>query len=160
MHPHRKHHEQMALALQNLISTRPGPKPVCAILNTMMGWSTEVFAKFHIPTVAFFTSGACSAAIERSTTTISGPKKMGPPKLGNQPPWVEEVEGVIALLINTCDDLESPFIRYLSDQIGKLVWGVGPLCPNSIGSQQQQAHFFTTMNFVPTTGSQMLPKTR
>ena len=35
----------------------------------------------------------------------------------------------MALLINPCDDLESPFIRYISDQIGKPVWGVGPLLP-------------------------------
>ncbi|KAM4073267.1 hypothetical protein ACJW30_10G005500 [Castanea mollissima] len=179
MHHHFKHHEQMALALQNLLSTRPGPKPVCAILDVMMGCSTEVFAKFHIPTVGFFTSGACSAAIECATWKshkeldtikpgetrllpglpedmaisysdlkrrphgppggpppgppprpfIGGPKKMGPPKPGSQPMWVEEVEGVIALLINTCDDLESPFIRYISDQVGKPVWGVGPLLP-------------------------------
>ncbi|XP_075640970.1 scopoletin glucosyltransferase-like [Castanea sativa] len=185
MHHHFKHHEQMALALQNLLSTRPGPKPVCAILDVMMGWSTEVFAKFHIPTVGFFTSGACSAAIECATWKshkeldtikpgetrllpglpedmaisysdlkrrphgppggpppgpppplsggprpfIGGPKKMGPPKPGSQPMWVEEVEGVITLLINTCDDLESPFIRYISDQVGKPVWGVGPLLP-------------------------------
>ncbi|KAM3686475.1 hypothetical protein ACJW31_10G005300 [Castanea mollissima] len=179
MHHHFKHHEQMALALQNLLYTRPGPKPVCAILDVMMGWSTEVFAKFHIPTVGFFTSGACSAAIECATWKshkeldtikpgetrllpglpedmaisysdlkrrphgppgrpppgppprpfIGGLKKMGPPKPGSQPMWVEEVEGVIALLINTCDDLESPFIRYISDQVGKPVWGVGPLLP-------------------------------
>ena len=36
MHQHRKHHEQMALALQNLLSTRPRPKPVCAILDIMI----------------------------------------------------------------------------------------------------------------------------
>jgi hypothetical protein len=58
-----------------------------------------------------------------------GPKKMGPPKLGNQPPWVDEIEGVIALLINTCEDLEHPFIHYLSQQIEKPVWGMGPLLP-------------------------------
>lgn len=151
-----------------------------------MSWTAEVFGKFHVPTVAFFTSGACSAAMEYATWKAhpqdmqpgevrllsglpedlalthldlkrrphgppgpplptgggppgpgptfpgppgAGPMKMGPPKPGNQPPWVEEVRGTIALMINTCDDLESPFISYLAHQIGKPVWGVGPLLP-------------------------------
>lgn len=41
-------------------------------------------------------------------------------------------------MINTCDELERPFIEYLAGQIGKPVWGVGPLLPEqywkSIGS--------------------------
>ncbi|GMY29577.1 scopoletin glucosyltransferase-like [Fagus crenata] len=193
MHQHHKHHGEMSVALENILSTRP--KPAFAILDIMMSWSAPVFEKFHIPTVAFFTSGACSAAMEYATwkthtedlkpgevcllpglpedmaVTYSdlkrrphghgppgppgppppssggpggppgfgpggppgfgpGSKKMGPPpQPGFQPPWLTEVEGVIALLINTCEDLEGPFIHYISNQIGKPVWGVGPLLP-------------------------------
>lgn len=58
-----------------------------------------------------------------------GPGKGGPPKQGDQPPWVEEVKGSIAMLINTCDDLERPFIEYLANQKGVPVLGVGPLLP-------------------------------
>ncbi|XP_040986823.1 scopoletin glucosyltransferase-like [Juglans microcarpa x Juglans regia] len=190
MHQHRRHHGNLALGLENLLSARaksPNPElPVCAILDVMMSWSAEVFQKFNVPTVAFFTSGACSAAIEHAmwkahpldiqpgevrllpglpenmALTQSdlkqrphgppgpppptggappgrgadfhpppgpGPKMMGPPKPGQQPPWVEEVKNTIALLINTCDDLERPFISYLTHQVGKPVWGVGPLLP-------------------------------
>lgn len=58
-----------------------------------------------------------------------GPGKMGPPRLGEQPPWMEEVRETIAVMINTCDDLERPFISYIANHIGKPVWGVGPLLP-------------------------------
>ncbi|GMY29578.1 UDP-glycosyltransferase 73B4-like [Fagus crenata] len=64
---HRRLHAEMALALENLLSTRSGPKPVCVILDILMGWAISVFAKFHIPIVAFFTSGASSAAMEYAT---------------------------------------------------------------------------------------------
>lgn len=54
----------------------------------------------------------------------------GPPKPGDQPPWVPLIEGSIALMFNTCDGLEHPFINYLENQIGIPVWGVGPLLPD------------------------------
>lgn len=53
----------------------------------------------------------------------------GPPGPGQKPRWLDEVEGSVALLINTCDDLEKSFINYVATQIGKPVWGVGPLLP-------------------------------
>lgn len=53
----------------------------------------------------------------------------GPPKPGDRPPWVPEIEGSIALMFNTCDDLERPFIDYMSSQMGLPTWGVGPLLP-------------------------------
>ena len=150
-----------------------------------MSWSQEVFDKFQIPTVAIFTSGACSAALEYASwkartedmkpgeirllpglpeemaLTYSDLKRRphnppppsgggpppplggahpfggGPPpfpgagfpKLGDMPRWLEETKGTIALMINTCDDLERPFINYIANQIEKPVWGVGPLLP-------------------------------
>lgn len=53
----------------------------------------------------------------------------GPPGLDEKPRWVDEVEGSIALLINTCDKLERLFIDYIAEQIKLPVWGVGPLLP-------------------------------
>lgn len=57
------------------------------------------------------------------------PRGGGPPKPGDRPPWVPEVEGSIALMFNTCDDLERPFIEYMRSQMGMPAWGVGPLLP-------------------------------
>lgn len=53
----------------------------------------------------------------------------GPIGPGQKPKWLDELEGSVALVINTCDDLEHAFINYLATQIGKPVWGVGPLLP-------------------------------
>ncbi|KAJ4711160.1 Glycosyltransferase [Melia azedarach] len=178
--PQHQHvmHSQMAQGFENLLSKRV---PVCVVIDVMMGWTADVFKKFQVPIVAFFTSGACSAALEyamwqahldpedikpgeiRSLPGLPenlglsrsdiqgrphphnhhggpppphspppgapGPKKLGPPTPGDQPMWIAETEGSIALMINTCDDLEQPFIKYLANQLGKPVWGVGPLLP-------------------------------
>nr|GEV71542.1 UDP-glucosyl transferase 73B2-like [Tanacetum cinerariifolium] len=62
----------------------------------------------------------------------------GPPGPGSKPRWVDEVDGSVALLINTCDDLERVFIEYLGEEAKIPVWGVGPLLPEqywkSVGS--------------------------
>lgn len=55
--------------------------------------------------------------------------KHGPPGPGQKPKWLDEIEGSMALLINTCDELEHDFINYIGTQTGKPVWGVGPLLP-------------------------------
>ncbi|KAG6397169.1 hypothetical protein SASPL_143334 [Salvia splendens] len=61
-----------------------------------------------------------------------------PPRLGQHTRWMDETEGSAALLINTCEGLESPFLEYLAGQGEKPVFGVGPLLPGtfwkSIGS--------------------------
>ncbi|KAK6934898.1 UDP-glucuronosyl/UDP-glucosyltransferase [Dillenia turbinata] len=208
-----KHFHQV---LEEFLSGRA--KPVCAVIDVMMGWSKDVFAKFQIPTVSFFTSGACCSALEYGAwkcnaaelnpgeTRIipglpeeialtysdlqrkphwphvgglppgapggpfpgpppgvgfpnhpgggppSGPptgpgcpnqpgggsRRFGPAVPGQQPPWLQEIEGAIAILLNTCDELEGPFIEYVAHKIGVPVWGVGPLLPdeywNSAGS--------------------------
>uniref|UniRef100_A0A5B6Z4U5 Glycosyltransferase n=1 Tax=Davidia involucrata TaxID=16924 RepID=A0A5B6Z4U5_DAVIN len=60
-----------------------------------------------------------------------GSKRLrGPPLPGDPAPWVAEVESSIAILINTCDDLERPFLDYVANLTGKPVWGVGPLLPD------------------------------
>ncbi|KAM5573666.1 UDP-glucosyl transferase 73B2-like [Rosa sericea] len=194
--PHHRHHGQMAVGLEKLLSTRnespDSVRPICAVLDNMMSWTSETFHKFEIPAVSFFTSGACSAAMEYAlwkahpievkpgetlllpelpeemAVTVSdikrrsrrppfpiggggppggpggpgagfpphgpphggpGPRRMGPPKPGDQPMWLEEIEQSIGVMINTCDELEHPFIEYVSNKIEKPVWGVGPLLP-------------------------------
>ncbi|GAY68634.1 hypothetical protein CUMW_265650, partial [Citrus unshiu] len=45
------------------LSTRePETRPICAVIDVMMGWTADVFKNFEGPIVGFFTSGACSAA--------------------------------------------------------------------------------------------------
>ncbi|KAB5573804.1 hypothetical protein DKX38_000998 [Salix brachista] len=66
--PPHGHHNQMAESLEDLISARSlnpvSRKPACVIVDVMMSWNLEVFAKYEVPTIGFFTSGACSAAME------------------------------------------------------------------------------------------------
>nr|AMQ26132.1 UDP-glycosyltransferase 50 [Pueraria montana var. lobata] len=172
-------HDELAPELEHILSHNP-TRPVCAIVDIMMTSSVPVFAKFRIPTVAFFTSAACYASMELTawkahplnlkpgeTRLLPGlpenmaithsdlkqrphhpppvasapphhggglrfpPPPLGraPPKMGDPPPWVEEVQETIALMINTCDDLERPFVNYIANHFKKPVWGVGPLLP-------------------------------
>ncbi|XP_028759487.1 scopoletin glucosyltransferase-like [Neltuma alba] len=180
LHAHRRIHAQLALGIEKLLSVGPDnpnpPRPICAILDVMMNWLSDSFQKFQVPTVAFFTSGACSAALEYAIWKANpedikpgeirllpglpddvalassdlkrrphgppppddggppldigaGPRMRGPPKPGDQPPWLEDARKTNAMMINTCDDLERPFIEYIAKQTGKPVWGVGPLLP-------------------------------
>ncbi|XP_061996981.1 UDP-glycosyltransferase 73C7-like [Rosa rugosa] len=182
---------QAAQDLDRHLANRPAtaPRPLCAVIDFQMGWSKEVFWKFDVPVVGFFTFGACAAAMEwgswkvqagdirpdeirpipglpeEMALTISDLKRKaggpggpppggpngppggpggpggppggggkgggGPPKPGNRPPWVPEVEGSVALMFNTCDYLERPFINYMTEQMGIPTWGVGPLLPES-----------------------------
>ncbi|XP_042490349.1 LOW QUALITY PROTEIN: abscisate beta-glucosyltransferase-like [Macadamia integrifolia] len=201
------HHQNMAQPLADLLSCRSkqlgSSIPICAIVDVMMSWSNETIRSFKIPIISFFTSGACSAAMEYATWKLQAlpekptpgliiplpglPEDMSltfsdlthrdppppphdngpppphhhggggggggrgrgapgggrgggggggflpppgpPPTPGHRPPWVSETEDSLALLINTCDDLERPFIEYVANQMGKPVWGVGPLLP-------------------------------
>ncbi|KAI9071668.1 hypothetical protein K1719_046360 [Acacia pycnantha] len=70
------------------------------------------------------------------------PRMRGPPKPGDHPPFLEHARKTNATMINTCDDLERPFIEYIAKQTGKPIWGVGPLRPSIIGNPQ--ALSFTT----------------
>ncbi|XP_077247516.1 putative UDP-glucosyl transferase 73B6 [Tasmannia lanceolata] len=198
--------EPFADLLSQKFNGSDSPPPVCIIVDIMMSWIKEIVEKFKIPTVSFFTSGACSAAMEFAvwklrpvnpkpgeTLTLPGlpedlsltfsdlnqadrpppshnsaggqpppphgfagghpppphgfagghpPPPHGfagghpdgghrppPNHHGGRPPWVGEMEGSIALLMNTCDDLERPFIDYVARETGKPVFGVGPLLP-------------------------------
>ncbi|XP_073144467.1 UDP-glycosyltransferase 89A2-like [Henckelia pumila] len=51
---------------------------------------------------------------------------------GQAPRWLEEIDDFKALLINTCHDLEGPFLDYLANQIDTVpVLGIGPLLPET-----------------------------
>lgn len=180
--------QQAAHDLEHHLATRSTapdvPRPLCAIIDFQMAWTKEVFWKFDVPVIGFFTFGACAAAMEWGAWKVQagdirpdeirqipglpeemaltysdlkrkpfgppgggpkgppggGPKGPpggggkgggGPPKPGNRPPWVPEVEGSIALMFNTCDYLERPFIDYMTEQLGMPTWGVGPLLPET-----------------------------
>lgn len=185
--PFRQDHQRMGGGIENFLAERYGgpdkTRPDCVVVDVMMSWSKEMFAKMGIPTVSFFTCGACSAAMEFAAwknkaddmkpgeTRIlpglpehmalshsetqrrhrhgprgppphphhgNGFRRNGPPGPGmspgpigpgRRPHWLDGVESSIAVLINTCDDLERPFIDYLSNQIQKPIWGVGPSLP-------------------------------
>ncbi|CAK9153282.1 unnamed protein product [Ilex paraguariensis] len=218
--PLHGHHQALAQGIKSFLSTRNQDpvqiRPSCAVIDVMMSWSKEIFAKFDIPAVSFFTSGACPSAMDYAAwkakvadlkqgeirilpglpegmalsfsdiqrrprgpppnvngkggphrppggmgrgppgpSELGGPfgppggmrrgppgpgelggpfgppggMRRGPPGPGGQPRWVDEVEGSIALLINTNEDFEGPFISYLASQVGKPVWGVGPMLP-------------------------------
>ncbi|XP_065874314.1 UDP-glycosyltransferase 89B2-like [Euphorbia lathyris] len=134
------------------------PHPVYAVVDFQMGWTKHVFWKLEIPVISLFTFGAAAAAMEWGAWKVNageigeGESRMipglpevmvirdldlrrktsggrGPPKPGDRPPWVPQIEGAVGLMFNTCDDLESVFIRYMEDQLGLPAWGVGPLLP-------------------------------
>ncbi|XP_047325380.1 UDP-glycosyltransferase 89A2-like [Impatiens glandulifera] len=167
--------QEMGREIESLLSQIGTSIVSIAVIDVMMMGSVRwVFRKFGIPVVAFFTSGACSAAMEygifkagaydvkpgqvrvlpglpeNMAVTVSdiellpppgGPHHHGPdisqpppPRHPMQssprpPPWIDEVRESIALLINTCDELEGQFLTFIGDQVGIPVWGVGPLLP-------------------------------
>ncbi|KAL7122602.1 hypothetical protein ACP275_01G054500 [Erythranthe tilingii] len=105
---------------------------------------------FNIPVISFFTFGACAAAMEWGAWKSLGGCSLhlspgeihlipGLPVETNityhdlarrRAPPVPLVEGSIAFMFNTCEDLEHTFITYLANQMGLPVWGVGPLLPS------------------------------
>ncbi|KAJ8754386.1 hypothetical protein K2173_002837 [Erythroxylum novogranatense] len=200
---HHDRHGHMSQGLETLlsaISQQPNTRlPICALVDVMMSSTSEAFKRFEIPTIGFFTSGACSAAMEYAMWKakvkelkpgevclfdglpedmalsdldlkwrhrdhpgggvpppppggligapppppggligapppppggLMGAPPLGPPRQGDRPPWLEAAEGSIAFMYNTCDELESEFLRYIADQTAKPVWGVGPLLPD------------------------------
>lgn len=54
-------------------------------------------------------------------------KKSFPTQPGDEPPWVEAIKVTIAILVNTYDELEHPFLEYLAKQTRLPVWGIGLL---------------------------------
>ncbi|XP_062025516.1 scopoletin glucosyltransferase-like [Rosa rugosa] len=169
LHCHHAHHSQIAVGLEKLLHDPDSVRPLYAVVDMKMSWTFEIFNRYEIPAVSFFTSGSCSAAMEYAmwkaqpldikagetrllpglpqemAITVSdlkrqrfppepprkkfGAERHHPTNPGDKPPWLEEIEPCMGVLINTCNDLEYPFIEYVSNNIGKPVWGVGPLLP-------------------------------
>ncbi|XP_071705219.1 UDP-glucosyltransferase 29-like [Rutidosis leptorrhynchoides] len=156
--PLDQQNKHMGEGIKSFLSTRSGPKPTCAIVDIMMSWCKEIFVDHELPVVTFFTSGATFTALDHgrwkakvgemkpgeirelpglptemavSFEDLSkGPRgRPGRPGPGSKPRWVDEAAGSVALLINTCDDLELVFIDYIAEQAKVPVWGVGPLLP-------------------------------
>ncbi|XP_073301783.1 UDP-glucosyl transferase 73B2-like [Primulina huaijiensis] len=50
---------------------------------------------------------------------------------GQAPRWLEDGVDSAALLLNTCHELEGTFLNYISNQVNKPVFGVGPLLPDT-----------------------------
>nr|QSM19609.1 glycosyltransferase [Arnebia euchroma] len=166
----------LAQGIDSFLTERYGSgqvRPICAVVDVMMAWSVDVFAKLEIPIASFFTSGACHSAIEYAKWKVDADsikpgevrflpglpnnmtlsyadvnihqrKKGGnvaepgsapggsvesKPGAGRRIPWWENVERSTVLLFNTCEDLEGLIIKYIADQTGKPVYGVGPLLP-------------------------------
>lgn len=166
-----------------------------------MGQALDVCREFGLPAAIFFTSSACSAAMDHAAVKMrSGetdaarglPEEMalstadlmraGPPPLRpsgglapppppfehrhrgggpipsplvpggdlapppppfepgggtippGPPPALAQTDDAIALLFNTCDDLEHPFLEYLAGETKKPIWGIGPLLPSQFWS--------------------------
>ncbi|KAJ4850686.1 hypothetical protein Tsubulata_027912 [Turnera subulata] len=146
--------EPMRQSLSSYVTTRRTDErgPVGAILDVgllgPMNWLIDIFSQKHIPVAGFFTSSAYSttreyvAALEPEKNSGgligwllgcgffgSGPGVIGLSGPGDTPPWVGSTNKFMGAMINTCDDLERPFIEGLSKKLKLRVWGVGPLLP-------------------------------
>ncbi|RRT53423.1 hypothetical protein B296_00022113 [Ensete ventricosum] len=58
---------------------------------------------------------------------FGGPGSVGGPRRLR---GIAGADGAVALLVNTCDELERPFLDYVAKKAGKPAWGVGPLLPD------------------------------
>ncbi|KAG6397170.1 hypothetical protein SASPL_143335 [Salvia splendens] len=126
-------------------------------MDVMMNWSKHIFKKANIPLAPTQLPAMEYVAWNAGVDDMPGlPESMAMRysetrrqdrrqheqsdggRIVHQPSWVDETEGSTALLINTCEGLESPFLMYLTGQVEKPVFGVGPLLPGtfweSIGS--------------------------
>lgn len=65
-----------------------------------------------------------------------GPPPPPPGSKSNSPPWMSGIQDCVGILLNTCEELESPFIEYIGKEIEKPVWAAGPLLPSSSFSDQ------------------------
>ncbi|CAI9095147.1 OLC1v1031026C1 [Oldenlandia corymbosa var. corymbosa] len=94
--PFHKHHHKMGTGLEAYLSERcPEPtrdRPVCAVVDVMMSWSKEFFAKFGIQIVSFFTSGASSAAMQYASWKHHAAEEMKPGDIRRFPGLPQDME--------------------------------------------------------------------
>ncbi|EYU29081.1 hypothetical protein ABFS82_05G115000 [Erythranthe guttata] len=62
----KRPHQELGQGIESFLAQRyPGQtRPGCVVMDVMMSWSKEIFMREKIPVVTFFTSGACSTALE------------------------------------------------------------------------------------------------
>uniref|UniRef100_A0A0C9RSS8 Glycosyltransferase n=1 Tax=Wollemia nobilis TaxID=56998 RepID=A0A0C9RSS8_9CONI len=58
----------------------------------------------------------------------------------SNPPWMNGIVDCVGALVNTCRDLESPFMEYVIRETEKPAWAVGPLLPTSFWEESAQAN--------------------
>lgn len=139
-------------------SSLPRKPPLCVIVDDMISGLIDTCVQHRVPVVSFFTSGACAAALDHATWELS-PEDFASAPLStavtipdlpaemalttsdissrHQPfggprrrRGIAGADGAVALLVNTCDELERPFLDYVAKKAGKPTWGVGPLLPD------------------------------
>uniref|UniRef100_A0A0D6QRD6 Glycosyltransferase n=1 Tax=Araucaria cunninghamii TaxID=56994 RepID=A0A0D6QRD6_ARACU len=73
-----------------------------------------------------------------------GPRPGPPPGDGgdgpSNPPWMNGFVDCVGALVNTCRELESPFMEYVIRETEKPAWAVGPLLPTSFWEESAEAH--------------------
>lgn len=66
------------------------------------------------------------------TPPLMSPPPPPPPGLRSQsPPWMNGVKDCVGILVNTCGELEFPFIEYTEKELEKPIWAAGPFLPFS-----------------------------
>ncbi|XP_010940822.1 uncharacterized protein [Elaeis guineensis] len=71
-------------------SDDPSPPPICAIVDVMMSQLLDICREFEIPAVSFFTSGACTTALDHAMSKLST-EDLGPDRTVTIPGLPEEM---------------------------------------------------------------------
>ncbi|KAK4802399.1 hypothetical protein SAY86_000602 [Trapa natans] len=84
-------YDQLNRVLKDILSGG-SVKPVCAVVNMfiLMNWTKEIFKNYQVPVVGFFTSGACSPAMEYASWK-AGTEGLVPDKLRPLPGLPDEM---------------------------------------------------------------------
>ncbi|XP_010054084.2 scopoletin glucosyltransferase [Eucalyptus grandis] len=79
VHKQAETYNELARVLEAILSRPHLQMPTCAVVNVFMllGWTKNIFQKHGIPTVALFTSGACSPSMEYASWNAR-PEDLGP----------------------------------------------------------------------------------
>ncbi|KAI6701829.1 hypothetical protein NL676_010965 [Syzygium grande] len=79
VHKQAETYNELAQVLEAFLSSPHLQMPTCAVVNVFMllGWTKKIFQRYGIPTVALFTSGACSPSMEYASWNAH-PEDLGP----------------------------------------------------------------------------------
>ncbi|CAL9069805.1 unnamed protein product, partial [Musa banksii] len=106
----------------------------CAAALDHATWelSPEDFASAPLSTAVTIPDLPAEMALNTSDISsrhqpFGGPGSVGGPRRRR---GIAGADGAVALLVNTCDELERPFLDYVAKKAGKPTWGVGPLLPD------------------------------